>query len=69
MDEGTFQGEESSSAKFWGGLLIKGGGSDGFRVFLEGGGGLGKKVVRSMFQGGTDTLEYAMFHEQIYSNV
>ena len=52
------------------GVAHKGRGPDGFRVFLGGGErGQGKKAVRSMFQGGTDTLEYTMFYEQIYSNV
>ena len=46
------------------GLLIKGAGergSDIFRIFFFGGGGGGKKKgVRSIFQGGADTLEGTM---------
>ena len=49
LDEGAFQGRESSSSKFWGGLLIKEGAPTDLD-FL--GGGLGKKGWGQCFRMG-----------------
>ena len=58
------RGGEPSSTKFWGRFIIKGGGGGGrgggpdrFIIFLE---GLDKKRMRSIFQGGAETLEDTM---------
>ena len=59
LDEGTFQGEKSSSPKFWGEWHLKEEGVTDLEFF--GWGLLAKlKGVRSIFQSGADTLDDTM---------